>query len=124
MTHEELIRTDPERVQRMVQCVRNGWLAYFRNPQPVDERIAAVNPQLDATSLEFGRDALKPLVIPPGHDESVVGVMDEQRWRTLCDQLIRLELLPEGTDPTHAYTTRFLGPLELAPAAASETTEL
>jgi NitT/TauT family transport system substrate-binding protein len=108
MTHEQLIRENPERVRRMAQCVREGWRAYFRNPQPVDQRIAAVNPQMDAASLEFGREALRPLVIPVGEDESVVGTMDAQRWQTLCDQLIQLELLPEKTEPASAYTTQFL----------------
>lgn len=112
MTHEDLIDQNPERVRRMVHCVREGWLAYFRNPQPVDERIVAVNPQMDLESLEFGREALRPLVIPDGEDESMIGTMDEQRWQTLCDQLIRLNLLPEGTDPRPAYTTRFLKPVE------------
>lgn len=108
MTHEDLIRENPERARRMVQCVREGWLAYFRNPQPVDMRIVEVNPQIDDVSLEFGREALRPLVIPHGRDESVLGTMDVQRWQSLCDQLIRLGLLPAETDPTSAFTTRFL----------------
>jgi NitT/TauT family transport system substrate-binding protein len=121
ITHKDLIDTQPERVQRMVDSVRQGWIAYFQNPQPVDERILAVNTQTDAASLEFGRQALKPLVIPPGQDESAVGRMEQDRWRTLSDQLIRLGLLPEGTDPTSAYTTRFLASLESLPRETHTT---
>jgi NitT/TauT family transport system substrate-binding protein len=114
MTHEDLIRTDPDRVHRMVDSIRQGWLAYFRDPNPVDERILAANSQMDAASLEFGRTALKPLVLPEGRDESLVGAMEAERWQTLCDQLIRLGLLPEGTDPSTAYTTEFLKPWKSA----------
>jgi NitT/TauT family transport system substrate-binding protein len=112
ITHEDLIRSDPQRVRAMVDSIRRGWLEYFRYPQPVHERILAENAQMDAAALEFGLQALRPLCLPAGQPESVIGSMDPARWQTLCDQLIQLEFVPPGTDPTPAYTNQFIEPLE------------
>ncbi len=45
ITHEDLLRSNPDRVRRMVRCVRRGWGRYFRDPGPVHGRILAANPQ-------------------------------------------------------------------------------
>jgi NitT/TauT family transport system substrate-binding protein len=117
IAHEELIRSEPDKVGKVVSCVRQGWLDYFRNPQPVHKQILAVNSQMDAASLDYGMQALRALCLPPGQPDSVIGSMEPQRWQTMCDQLIQLGLLPEGTDPTGAYTNQFIVPLTSQPAA-------
>jgi NitT/TauT family transport system substrate-binding protein len=122
ITHEDLIRSDPDKVRKVVHCIRRGWLEYFRQPRPVHERILTANRQMDLASLEFGLQTLRPLVLPEGQDESVVGSMDPQRWQTLCEQLIQLELLPAGADPTAAYTTQFIEPLESLPSRPAAPT--
>ncbi len=107
-THADLIRENPERVRRVVRAVQQGWLEYFRNPDPIHQRILEVNPQMDAASLEFGRRALQPLCLPPKITDEPIGWMSAERWQTMNDQLVELDLLPPASDPGEAFTTRFL----------------
>ncbi len=107
-THEELIREQPEKVAKIVKAIRQGWHDYLANPQSAHARIQAVNSQMDAASLEFGLETLKPLVLAPGTDAAQIGQMDPERWRQLASQLVEIGLLADGQDPTKAFTTQFL----------------
>lgn len=107
-THQDFIREHPELVGKVVQAVRQGWLAYFKHSDQVNARILQDNPQMDAESLHFGVQALQPLCIPTNGNEQEVGQMSAERWTQLHTQLVQLKRVPETQDPNNVFTTKFL----------------
>ena len=98
----------PAFLVRLVQAVRQGWLAYFKHSDQVNARILQDNPQMDAESLHFGVQALQPLCIPTNGNEQEVGQMFAERWTQLHTQLVQLKRVPETQDPNNVFTTKFL----------------
>lgn len=108
ITHEDLIRQNPDLVKRMVHAVKRGWQAYLQFPDAVQSAIQASNPQMDAEGLRFASAAIRPLCLPDGLAEAKLGTMTGSRWQELGSQLVELGLLDPAVDVSDAFTTQFL----------------
>ncbi len=125
-THEKLIEENPELVRKFVKATRLGWQKYIEFPDETNAHIVQLNHRMDAESLKYGAEAMKPLCLPESlnaeslnaeslnaeslKDAEAIGQMTPQRWETLAVQLQELGLLPAEFDSTQAYTTEFLKP--------------
>ena len=98
--------------RRMVQASVEGWKKYLDSPNDSNLLILSKNKQgLEKNALDFGVQALKPLCIPAGSSDSVIGSMSAERWNSLADTLGSLKLIdPVKANVAKAFTTRFLEP--------------
>ncbi len=96
--------------RRMVLASIEGWKKYLQSPKESNEVILTKNKQgLEKNALEFGVEALKPLCIPPGTDDSAIGAMSAERWSALAETLAMLKLIDAAKASVgKAYTLRFL----------------
>ncbi len=96
--------------KRMVQASIEGWKKYLESPKQSNDVILSKNKQgLEKNALEFGVDALKPLCIPMGQDDSIIGAMSAERWNALSETLASLKIIDPSKAPVEkAYTLQFL----------------
>ena len=96
--------------KRMVQASIEGWEKYLESPKETNNVILSKNKQgLEKNALEFGVEALKPLCVPAGEGNSVIGSMSAERWTALADTLVSLKLIDAAKASVgKAFTLRFL----------------
>ena len=107
ITSDQYLADHPELVQAMVAASRRGWQHYLEHPQETNEHIHRLNPEMSLAALEYGVNALRPLVLDELADKEGIGQMSRQRWQTLADQLAELGIA-EPIDVSQIFTTRFL----------------
>ena len=119
VTSGELIRENPDLVEKFVRATQKGWHNYFDDPSKGNQAILAANEHgMTAEALEFGSREMKPLAMPDGAPIESVGTMTQQRWETLVKQMAELELIdPEKVDASECFSAAFLLP---APDANTE----
>jgi NitT/TauT family transport system substrate-binding protein len=110
VTTGSLIEEQPELVRRFVEVTRQGWRDYLTDASRGNEAILAVNQEgMTAEALQFGSQAMRELAMPAGVPLESVGTMSAERWQTLFDQLVELDLVdPEQVEVEHCYTLEFL----------------
>ncbi len=108
---ESQLNQQEDLCKRMAQASIEGWKKYLQSPSESNDVILSKNKQgLAKNALEFGVEALKPLCIPKGTDESAVGAMTAERWNELSETLSSLKLIDATkASVSKAYTLRFLG---------------
>jgi len=110
-TSDRLVADNPELVEKMVVASLRGWQKYLDAPEEANRHIHKVNPEMDLDILEFGAEAIRPLVLADDAQPQDVGAMTRERWQTLADQLIEIgQLKPADAQVDEAFTTRFLAP--------------
>jgi NitT/TauT family transport system substrate-binding protein len=110
ITHEELIKEDPELVRKVVQASVKGWQEYLKDPVATNEHIHSINKdQMPLDVLAFGAEELKPLVEDPVAKKEGVGHMSLERWQQLTDQLVEIEMIKaDQIKASEAFTDQFL----------------
>lgn len=110
MTTEAMIGDRRDTVARMVVACREGWKKYLEAPDATNAVILAANEQgMSKESLDFGVKVLTPLCLPEGMEADELGAMSSERWETLVQQFIDLELVEAGkVSAGKAYTVEFL----------------
>ncbi|MEM6365258.1 MAG: ABC transporter substrate-binding protein, partial [Planctomycetota bacterium] len=109
VTTGDLIRNQPEQVKQFVNATRQGWNAFLENPAKANASILAANTHgMTAETLQFGAEQMRPLAKPDDF-QGRVGDMNSDRWRTLVEQMVELNLISSGqVDPEECFTTAFL----------------
>jgi NitT/TauT family transport system substrate-binding protein len=108
-TSDALVAERPEVVAKMVAASIRGWQKYLESPEAANERIHQANPEMDADVLEFGAEAIRPLVLNEEAKQQGLGVMSAERWQTLANQLIEIgQLKAEDAHVERAWTSKFL----------------
>jgi len=96
ITHEDLIREQPELVQKFVRASVKGWKDYLlRDPAKVHAHIHGLNPEMPIEVLDQGLDSLKKLC--RNEQGQITGEMTLSRWKTLVAQLVQIKLLESGS---------------------------
>ncbi|MCO8120478.1 ABC transporter substrate-binding protein [Stieleria sp. TO1_6] len=110
VTTGKLIREQPQMVQRFVDATRQGWRDYLSDGKLGNAAILAANSEgMTAEALEFGAQVMRDLAMPEGAEIETVGTMNEQRWTTLFDQLVELDLVhADKVQAKDCYTLQFL----------------
>ncbi|MBM3278636.1 MAG: ABC transporter substrate-binding protein [Candidatus Handelsmanbacteria bacterium] len=103
---EETISRRPELVKAVVRASLAGWEHYLRQPEPTNQQLHQLNPEMDLDILAYGVEQSRPLVQLAGQP---LGNMSLERWQTLLQQMAEAELIEPGkVKPEEAFTTRFL----------------
>ncbi|MGB1278199.1 MAG: ABC transporter substrate-binding protein, partial [Nannocystaceae bacterium] len=103
ITSESMIANNPEVVEKMVRASVRGWEHYLRDPGPSHQKIHQQNPEMGLDVLNYGAEALKPLVHGGEASKLGLGAMTQARWKSLYDQLSEAGLLDAGkVDPSQA----------------------
>lgn len=89
-TTEEVLKTKPEVVEKIVKATHEGWIAYLKDPSATNKHMAQLNKSLDLDTFNKGAEIQKPLIEVKGTE---IGSMSEARWTTLVDQLHNLGLI-------------------------------
>lgn len=109
IAHADTISRRPEIVRKMVEASIRGWQTYLEHPGKTNRYIHRQNPQMELDILAFGAEAMKPLCIDESTPLEQLGRMTHQRWQTLHDQLVEINVFkPAAIDPRRAMTTQFL----------------
>jgi NitT/TauT family transport system substrate-binding protein len=117
ITHEELIKEDPELVGKIVAASVKGWQEYLKDPVATNEHIHSLNKdQMPLDVLAFGAKELKPLVEDAVAQKEGIGHMSLERWQKLVDQLVETELIKaDQVKASEAFTDQFLPKAGLIP---------
>jgi len=110
VTTEAQVSKREDVCKRMVQASIEGWKKYLESPEKSNKVILSKNKQgLEKNALDFGVEALKPLCIPSGATDSVIGAMSAERWNALSETLSSLKIIDAGrASVDKAFTLRFL----------------
>ncbi len=104
--NEKTLAESPDIVSRFVKASLRGWKQYLQDPEETNRRIQQLNPALAPDVLAYGVETLRPLT---GGAE--MGSMTRERWSSLLEQLVDLEMIKKDAVAVEAaYTTRFLAP--------------
>jgi len=114
ITSDKVLRTRPAIVRKMVAAAVRGWADYIRSPDQTNERINQLNPKMELDVLEFGAEALKPLVTGGLESDEQIGRMTRERWNQLTDQLVDTGQIAadKKLDVDKVFTTEYLDPLK------------
>lgn len=96
VTRREVFEKNPELVRKFVRATRAGWQAYLQSPNAANQAIIDDNPEMHPEALLKSAEAIKLLCQPPG-ETAQLGEMNLNRWQTLREQLVELELIPSST---------------------------
>ncbi|HJT31395.1 MAG TPA: ABC transporter substrate-binding protein [Pirellulales bacterium] len=107
ITSDQYLAEHADVVQAMVSASRRGWEHYLEHPDETNRHIHELNPEMSLAALEYGVNALRPLVLDDVAKTEGIGHMTPQRWRTLAEQLEELGIA-EPVDVSKVFTTRFL----------------
>ena len=107
--NDALLEADPRMVARFVEAVRKGWDSYLDDPDPINDVIAKLNPDLKSNVLRLAAAKLPGFVRSANTADHGLGWMTEARWADLVKQL---ETLGEIT----AKDAAGLGRIHLNPA--------
>ena len=110
VTTRKLIEEQPELVQRFVDATRAGWQTYLSDGTAGNAAILEANEHgMTAEALDFGSQSMRDLAMPDGAAIDTVGQMSAERWETLFNQLVELELVdPNKVAASDCYTLQFL----------------
>jgi NitT/TauT family transport system substrate-binding protein len=100
----DLLRKEPELVEKMIRASARGWRKYLESPAETNALIHQRNPEMPLDVLDFGVRDLRPLCLPEGFTELMFGTMTPDRWQALHDQMVEAgSLQPGQVMVTEAY---------------------
>ncbi|MFC7322597.1 ABC transporter substrate-binding protein [Halobacillus campisalis] len=107
-TTEKMIEENPEKVQAFMDATHSGWEYYRENSEDVQSFLQEYNPDLTEELMTYGAEAQEELIFGGEAEEHGFGYMSEERWSTLQEQMLELEIITNEEDPSNYYTTEFL----------------
>lgn len=96
LTRREMIDQKSDVVAKMTRASIKGWRKYFADPEPTNKYIHEQNSEMGMEILAYGVKALKPLCLPEQFDEAQLGKMTAERWQTLLNQMVEIDLIKSG----------------------------
>jgi NitT/TauT family transport system substrate-binding protein len=104
-TTQDKIDNDPDEVQALVNTLRTGWTDYLADPAAANEWIKDnLNDELDTEHMAFSSELMASTFVAANP-----GDMVGERWTTLAEQLVEIDVLSADVDPNLAWTDQFLG---------------
>jgi NitT/TauT family transport system substrate-binding protein len=108
---DELARTQPELVRRVVAASIRGWQQYLKDPAETQRRLHELNAEMTPEVLAEQWTAMRPLVLPEGQGPESIGRMTATRFSELVAQLEDCGVISAGkVAPATAYSLDFLPP--------------
>lgn len=107
---DEYLRDQAEVVRKMTEASARGWERYLAEPILANELIHSLNSEMSMEALAYGAEALRKLNAQAADPAPAIGHMSRDRWRTLAEQMVEIELLKSPDVAEGAFTTEFLPP--------------
>lgn len=105
-TTERMVKEHPDLVRKFVQTSVKGWDYYFQHSKDVNAAIGKQNRDMSQGQMAYTAGVMKPLVYGDG---GVAGVMTQQRWATLVDELTQTGALHAGSvKPASCFTSAYV----------------
>jgi NitT/TauT family transport system substrate-binding protein len=93
----DMVRNDPDTVNKMVTALREGWRAYLDDPSAANAVMGKLNREMDAKTFAEVAKIQAPLIETAETKASGLGAMTLARWQTLAQQLVDLHVIaPDG----------------------------
>lgn len=111
VTGDNLIASNPERVQKMVRAVTRGLKDTIANPEDAFERTIKVAPDAKGADPELQKQVLKAtteFMVADNVKGQALGYSDPKVWEASEKFLLEQKLLASKIDPSSAYTNKFL----------------
>ncbi len=93
VTRRDFLKTHREACRGLVAALRAGWRAYLDDPEPANTAMAKLNTAMDLPTFAEAAQAQRSLIESPDTRTLGLGVMNEQRWATLSQQLLDLRII-------------------------------
>ncbi len=108
VTTEDVIKSDPDLVQEMVEASVAGWFQYLHEPEITHKYIEEQNSDMDEETLSLGLERMRPLCTL---EIDTMCRMETERWQQLIDQITELKMIEQGSvQAADCFTNEFLGP--------------
>ena len=105
VTGEELVRDDPELVERFVRAVLRGYQDAVADPQGAIDILFQAAPEIDPAIERPGVALLSPLWI---EGDLGFGWQTRDKWASFAAWMQANDLLGGAVDPDKAFTNRFV----------------
>lgn len=111
VTTQKTLKERPEVARKFVEATIEGWYQYLQAPAATNEYIHGLNENQGPDQLAHSlREMDKHGIVLSGDALSAgIGIMTDERWQDIYQQLVSLDLISESVDPTKGYTTEFVG---------------
>jgi ABC-type nitrate/sulfonate/bicarbonate transport system substrate-binding protein len=104
-TDEELLRQQPELVERFVRATIRGYEDALANPEEAAEMTLRYDPELDLEFQQASMNAEIPLI---DTGDAPIGTMDAAVWSSTQEILLNQRLLEKVVDLETVYTNEFI----------------
>jgi len=104
-TTEEMIRTKPDVVRKVVEATVKGWEDALKNPAQAVTYTLQYSDKLTREHETKMMNASIPLVKP---DNNSIGFMDRAVWVAMQDLLLKQGFIKQSVDIDKAFTAEFL----------------
>jgi NitT/TauT family transport system substrate-binding protein len=103
IVHEDTLKSDPAMVKNFLDATRAGWTSYVANPEHTNAIMQKLNPSLDLATFNEAALVQKPFIETAETKKSGLGVMTQDRWQTLYNQLVELKLVKNTMKATDFF---------------------
>lgn len=104
-TTEEMIKTKPDVVRKVVEATIKGWEEALKNPEQAVTYTLQYSDKLTREHETKMMNASIPLVKP---DNNPIGFMDRAVWAAMQDLLLKQGFIKQAVDIDKTFTTEFL----------------
>ena len=108
-TSKQFLSAHPDIVAKFVKASLQGWKNYLQDPTTADAELQRLNPAMSPDQMRFSVQTLKDqhFIDGAGTPESHLGHFTAERWSTIYQQLVSLNVPAHPIDPATAYTLQF-----------------
>jgi NitT/TauT family transport system substrate-binding protein len=110
-TRQQLVKENPDVVQRFVNASLEGWYGYmYGDRSAADALIKKDNPEMDDEQIAFSHAKMLEYGIVDSGDSLKLGIgaMTDARWKEFSDQMVKAGVYPADIDPKQGYTLQFI----------------
>ncbi len=105
ISNDELIKENPELVNRFVDATLKGFQYCIDNPKEAADILLKNDPSLDAEFVHAAQEFIGPEFKA---DAEILGIVDETRWSRFYEWLNENDLLVKDIDPMEGFTNEFV----------------
>jgi NitT/TauT family transport system substrate-binding protein len=110
-TRLQLVKEQPDVVQRFVNATIEGWYSYlYGDRTAANAMIKQHNPEMDDEQLAYSHAKMLEHGIVDSGDALKLGIgaMTAARWKEFADTMVKAGAYPADIDVTKAYTLQFI----------------
>ncbi|MGC6535295.1 MAG: ABC transporter substrate-binding protein [Parvibaculales bacterium] len=111
LARNDMIITEPEKVQAFVNASIEGWRSYiYGDPTPGNRLIMAANPDMTPDIIEQAIEQIRSraMLIPENGDSQAIGTMQTERWQEFFETMSENGVYDKQLYWQDAFTTRFV----------------